>query len=328
MSDGYTQAKVIKICSESEEEIDLVAEVLLLQTSTKPAVLEPLFKADGRSTAVRERIIGTTKGIVLSVKNLEDNLKERYLQGIGEGVRLLTEEVVALTENAAQFAYITAVKDPHSQPALPGVTDRYSFEMSKFAISVACRKFEKEKASSMETQLILKISSTVADSLTVLKDGCKKASEFKDLSVADREMFQNCSKSIQGTTAPFLASLKSFTKSRSSIDQQRCALFARPMVEAVRATVEFSQLPDFRGKAAILSEDAQEAQTAILGSSMAVVSATVQLFSSTRILLEQPRFMNDSLWQRWHMCSKAIVDASSLLQKSVQEHTPLPSRRS
>ena len=328
MSEGYTQGKVVGICSEAEQEIDLVADILLLQTATKPAVLEPLSKGDSKVSAVKDSIISTSKGILLSVKNLEGNLKEWYFQGVGEGVRLLTEEVIALTENAAQLAYITAVKDPHSQPALPGVTDRYSFEMSKFAISVACRKFEKEKASSLDTQLILKISSTVADSLTVLRDGCRRASELKDLLPADKEMFQNCSKSIQGTTAPFLASLKSFTKSRSSDDKQRCILFARPLVEAVRSTVEFSQLPEFRGTPAVLSEDAQEAQTAVLGSSMAVVSATIQLFASTRTLLEQPRFMNDSLWQRWHMCSKAVSEAISLLQRSVQEHTPLPSRRS
>ena len=327
VGETFTPTKVVRICAQSAEEIDLIAEVLLLQESTKPTVLEPLAKGHKQSDC-QDRITGTTRQFPDLLKGLQAHLKESNLQGIAESVRVLTEQVALLTESAAQLAYVTAVKDPMSEPALPGVTDRYSFEMAKFAIVVACRKFDKEKHGSVvDTQMILKISSTIAESLTVLKDGCKCASELQDLSVYDREQFVNSSKALQGATAPFLTAFKAFTKSRSEPDRLRCQIFCRPMVEAVKATVEFSQLPEFRGKPASLSEEAKGTQTQLLGSAMAVVSSVIQLFAATQNILEQPRFMNDSLWERWHMCSKAALDAAQRLQQVVKMQTPFSTPR-
>ena len=326
VGETFTPTKVVRICAQSAEEIDLIAEVLLLQESTKPTVLEPLSKGQ-RQFDCQERIVSTTKHFPDMLKGLQAHLKDSELQGIAESVRVLTEQVALLTESAAQLAYVTAVKDPMSEPALPGVTDRYSFEMAKFSIIVACRKFDKEKYGIIDTPMILKISSSIADSLTVLKDGCKYAADLQDLSVYDREQFVNTSKALQGSTAPFLTALKAFTKSRSEPDRLRCQIFCRPMVEAVKATVEFSQLPEFRGKPASLSEEAKGAQTQVLGGAMAVVSSVIQLFAATQNILEQPRFMNDSLWQRWHVCSKAALDAAQLLQQLVKTHTPFSTPR-
>ena len=326
VGETFTPAKVVRICAQSAEEIDLIAEVLLLQESTKPTVLEPLAKGHKQSDC-QERIAGTTKQFPDLLKGLQAHLKDSQLQGIAESVRLLTEQVALLTESAAQLAYVTAVKDPMSEPALPGVTDRYSFEMAKFAIVVTCRKFDKEKYGIIDTQMILKVSSTIAESLTVLKDGCKCASELHDLSVYDREQFANVSKALQGATAPFLTAFKAFTKSRSEPDRLRCQIFCRPMVEAVKATVEFSQLPEFRGKPASLSEEAKGVQTQLLGSAMAVVSSMIQLFVATQHILEQPRFMNESLWERWHMCNKAVSDAAQRLQQVVKMQTPFSTPR-
>lgn len=326
VGETFTPTKVVRICSQSAEEIDLIAEVLLLQESTKPTVLEPLGKGHKQSDC-QERIAGTTRQFPDLLKGLQGHLKESNLQGIAETVRLLTEQVALLTESAAQLAYVTAVKDPMSEPALPGVTDRYSFEMARFAIVVACRKFDKDKYGIIDTQMILRVSSTIAESLTVLKEGCKCAAELQDLSVYDREQFANSSKALQGATAPFLTAFKAFTKSRSEPDRLRCQIFCRPMVEAVKATVEFSQLPEFRGKPASLSEEAKETQTQLLGSAMAVVSSVIQLFTATQTILEQPRFMNDSLWQRWHVCSKAALDAAQRLQQVVKTQTPFSTPR-
>ena len=325
--DNYTPTKAARVCSESVAEIDLVADVLLLQASTKPTVLEPL-STGGSERDCQERIHGTAKVMIATVANLKQHLRDNYSKGVAEEVRTIAEHVVSITENAAQLAYVVAVQDPMSEPALPGVCDRYSFEMAKFSITIACKKFEKNKHYDIDTQTILNISSVIADGLTVIRDGCKRASEVQDLKPKDREMFLNCNKAIQGATTPFLSSLKTFTKAREESERQRCLIFSRTMVESVKAAVDFSQLLEFRGQLASLSEEARESQTAILGSAMAVVSSVVQLFEATKTLLEQPRFMNESIWHRWYSCSKSVTDSSLLLQKAIRTQPLLPSNRS
>lgn len=313
-------------CEESSDKMQLVAELLLLQSGSQPSALEPVSKGNESYAKSRDAIVANTKGLAISIKDLSKHLHQRSLAPAHQCVQQVADQVIILVEAATHAAYFTALTDIRCKPAVPGVVDRYSFARAKQAVRMAYSKFKPEYGPLTRDQT-MQISRSFANNLALLTQGCKLAAESREISALDRMQFNNCAQCLQGTTAAFLSSLKAFAASHSADNRKRCLLFGKPVLEAVDCVVDFANFPEFAGKPAKLTEKGYESQTDILGGAMAVVSSSVQLLNATRSLLEHRTMDDASHWQKILNCSKAVADATKLLSSSIREHTPAPSRR-
>ena len=328
-----TPELISRACQDSCDRIQLVADLLLLQSKSKtyqpvagqkPAALQPISQGNESYSKSRDAIVANTKGLAISIKDLTQNLHKRSLGGIYRTVETMTEQAIVLTEAATHAAYFTALADRRCQPARPSVVDLYSFERAKQAIHMSYDMFKPDYINSMTRSQVLQISKTFANNLAVLTHGCKNASENHSVKETDRSQFANLVVCLQGTTSAFLSSLKLFASHHSEDNRKRCLIFGKPLLAAVDSTVEFSYFRQFAGRAAVLTERGYESQTEILGAAMAIVGSSIQLLETTGDILNEADSEN---WQKMVNCCKAVADATKLLSGSMRMHTPLPSRR-
>lgn len=323
-----------KMCGESVERIQLVAELLLLQSGRdKPAALEPVSTGHESYAKSRDAIVAHTKGLAISIKEFGKRLHGKDPTAVYQLANRVADQVILLTEASTHAAYFSALNDADSEPASPPVVDRYALSRARQDLKLAYAKFKLDYGS-LSREQVTRVSGVFADNLSILSRTCKQASENKSIRISDRVQFSNCAQGLQGATAAFLTSLKSFAGSNSIEDRKKCVLFGRPLIEMANSIVEYAHFAQFTGTAAKLSEDSYLAQTQVLAGAMAIVGATIQLLNTGRAILEESRGLGGEggwtqgageQWQKLVNCSKAVADATKLLATAIRTHTPLPS---
>ena len=318
------------MCSESVERMQLVAELLLLQSGRdKPAALEPVSVGNESYAKSRDAIVANTKALAISIKGFGKTLHGKDVTLVYRLAQQVAKQVIALTEAAAHAAYFAALSDATCEAASPPAVDRYTFTRARQELKFAHDKFRLEYGPLTREQ-IMQVSGSFADNLAALTEGCKLAAENKQIKISDRVQFSHCGQGLQGTTAAFLTSLKAFAASNSIEDRKKCILFGKPLLETVNSVVEYAHFPQFSGRPAKLTEDGYQAQTEILAGAMAIVGASIQLLNTGRNLLELNRAISASgqeagLWQKLANSTKAVADATKFLSSAIRVHTPLPS---
>ena len=320
-----------RMCSESVDRMQLVAELLLLQSGRdKPAALEPVsegIKSYGKS---RDVIVATTKGLAIAIKEFGKKLHGKDLTAVYRLAQQVADQVIMITEAAAHAAYNAAMSDATCEPASPPAVDRYAFTRARLELRLAHAKFKLDYGS-LSREQVMQVSGVFADNLATLTHGCKLAAENKRIKITDRVQFSHSAQGLQGATAAFLTSLKAFAGSNSTEDRRKCVLFGKPLLESVNSVVEFAHFPQFSGTPAKLTEEGYHAQTEILAGAMAIVGASIQLLNTGQSLLEQNnkavvgRRDVDVQWQKLVNCTKAVADATKFLSSAIRVHTPLPS---
>ena len=328
---------VCMVCEESCQRMQLVADLLLLQEETHSSgrpksrvssVMEPIALGHESYAKATDSIVANTKGLSISVKNLEKQIKAKNSTNIGKHAEKIASQAILLTEAAAQAAYFSSLTDARCSPAEPGIVDRYSFERARQAIQLSYNKFRMEHSMRLTDEHVLSLSKAFADNLAVLTQGCELASREKRMVSEDRVQLTSSSQCLQGATAAFLPCLKLFASQRTEESRKRCLLFGKPLLAAVDAVVDFSAFPQFSGKPAKLTQRGGESQTHILGGAMAVISSSIQLLSTVKVLLtEKNKKLQEASLQKFANCIKAVSDASKLLSSAVRQHSPISSRR-
>ena len=327
---------VILGCNEACKKIQLVADILLLQSTSPPpsladhadrhlASIQPPSTENESYGKSRDAIIANTKVLSISIKQLTNFLSKKNLDGVNEVVQSIATQVILLTEAAARAAYLTSMTDIRCKPAKVGAVDHYQLECARQTIYMCYEKFKPQYEIFNSQEQIMSISRILADSIAKLSQECKEASENREISRSDRSQFANCIQCLEGATAVFLESLKTLAAAHSEENCKRCLLFGKPLLAAVDAVADFAKFPQFSGTPAILTQRGFESQTEILGGAMAIVSSTVQLLEAAKSILENET--SSSHWQKFANCAKAVAEASKLLSTSIREHTPSPSRR-
>lgn len=336
-ADTLTPKFIGKVCEESCERMQLVADVLLLragnsnsqtassQDRKRLSVLEPVPGGPHSYGKLRDKIIVSTKALAISTKEFGHQINLRQLSSIKTLAEKITMQAIELTEDASCAAYYSALVDVACKPAKPGVLYQYSFERAKQDLHLSYNKFKPGYGCLLSSQNVLEVSKIFAKNLAMLTHTCTQASVNENVSATDQAQFATCSQSLQSATAAFLAALKTFASVRTEGNSKRCLLFGKPLLAVVDAIVEFSSYPQFTGKPAILTRKGQESQIDILGGAMAVISSSIQLLDTAKsIVLEGDKTFH---WQKLASCMKAVSDSIKLLSASIREHTPLPSRR-
>ena len=319
-----------RMCGESVERMQLVAELLLLQSGRdKPAALEPVSAGQESYAKSRDAIVASTKGLAISIKEFGKKLHCKDMAGVYRLAQQVADQVILLTEAATHAAYFSSLNDAESEPAQPPAVDRYALSRSRLELRLAYGKFRLDYGS-LSREQVMQVSGVFADNLSTLTRTCKLAAENKRIRISDRVQFSHCAQGLQGATAAFLTSLKAFAGSNTTEDRKKCVLFGRPLLEMANSVVEFAHFPQFSGTPAKMTEEGYQAQTEVLAGAMAVVGASVQLLNTGRKIVEEGNDVALGLgegeqWQKLVNCSKAVADATKFLSSAIRIHTPLPS---
>ena len=268
-----------RMCGECVERMQLVSELLLLQSGrNKPAALEPVSAGNESYAKSRDAIVANNKGLAISIKELGKRLYARDLAVVYKLAHQVADQVILLTEAAAHAAYFTAMNEDDSEPASPPLVDRYALTRARQELRLAYAKFKLDYGF-LSREQVMQVSGVFADNLSTLTLSCKLAAENKRIRISDRVQFSHCAQGVQGATAAFLTGLKAFAGSNSTEDRKKCVLFGRSLIEMAHSVVEFAHFPQFSGTPARLTEESYHAQTEVLAGAMAVVGASIQLLN-------------------------------------------------
>lgn len=330
---SISSQKIVKQCEDGVEFMELVAELLLLRSGSKAKALYPITGSGDSYSKSRDAIVATTKALAISIKDLTRQLKEEELDTIDSVIEQVSEKVTVLTESASQAAYITAMHDRSSVSARDGVIDQYLFAKARYVINTACDSFAVEQGT-LSNQTILKLTQTIANNLSMLKDGCQKASQNTTIPEMDRAHFNACVQSLNGSSALLVACVKSYLTSGKAEDRRNMPMFAMPLKAAVNSIVQYCSDARFSSVPAELTPKSEQSQTEILAGAMSVVSAAVQMLNTVTNLMDDKTSTNKSLnalekkaledrhWQKLVSCARAVADSCKMLAVSIREHTP------
>ena len=339
-SPSFLSQKITRQCEEGVEFMELVAELLLLRSGSKAKALHPVTHSGDSYSKSRDAIVANTKSLALSIKELTKQLKEEELEEVDSVISQISDKVTVLTEAAAQAAYISAMHDKSSVSSKEGVVDQYMFAKARYIISTACNSFSVDHGT-ISNSSILKQMQNIATNLSRLRNGCQKASENSTLPENERAQFSACVQCLDGSSATFVACVKSYLTTNKPEDRKNMSMFAIPLKIAVNSVVEYSSSQRFGSIPAKLSPRGEQSQTEILAGAMSVVSAAVQMLNTVVSLLEdkgdstgggvnggknlnsaERKALEDRHWQKLVSCARAVADSCRMLALSIREHTP------
>lgn len=328
--------EVSRSCEEATELMELVAELLLLRSGSKAKALYPVSRAGDSFSKSRDAIVANTKGLAISIKDITHQLKDDNFIEVERTVRSIADKVTVLIEASSQAAYTTALCVSGSTSATPGVIDQYYFAKARLIVSNTCSKLSSERGS-LTNEDVLELTQTIANNLTVLRQNCQQAAEATGtISELSQNQFSACVQSLDGTSAAFVAAVKTFITSEQISDRKKVAMFAVPLAAAVNSVASFAGLPEFAGHLAQISAHGEQSQTEILASAMGIISASVQMLNTIILLIEhkvgltrngstidkKTSVSDERHWQRLVSCTRAVADSCKMLASSIREHTP------
>ncbi|XP_005989661.1 talin rod domain-containing protein 1 [Latimeria chalumnae] len=314
--------KLTSICDNCKSKMQLVADLLLLSSETRPINTESLSVFGESFEKCRDTIIARTKGLSILTHDVQSQLNMGKFGEVGESLVEMGDLVVSLTECSAHAAYLAAVETPGSQPALPGLVDRYKVTRCRHEVEQNCGTLKTTPLGDLAPQLLLEISQNISKNLKTLTDACVLASE-KSKDKFAKEQFKLSVKCMSTSATALLACVKEVKTSPSELTRNRCVLFCGPLVQSVNALVGFATEPQFLGKAATIDPEGKAVHTAILGGAMSVVSACVLLTQCLRDIAQHPESSTKMTEYRERLRNSAcaVSDGCNLLSQALRERS-------
>ncbi|XP_015260881.1 PREDICTED: mesoderm development candidate 1 [Gekko japonicus] len=323
LSSGALQRKkLVSICDHCKIKMQLVADLLLLSSESRPVNTESLSASGESFEKCRDTIIARTKGLSILTHDIQSQLNMGRFTEVGDILAEMGDLVVSLTECSAHAAYLAAVETPGAQPALPGLVDRYKVTKCKHEVEHGCGVLKSTPLADMSPQLLLEVSQNMSKNLKFLTDACVLASERSKDKFA-KEQFKLSVKCMSTSASALLACVREVKTSPSELTRNRCILFSGPLVQSVYALVGFATEPQFLGKAATINPEGKVVQTAILGGAMSVVSACVLLTQCLRDIAQHPDSSSKMTEYRERLKNSAcaVSDGCNLLSQALRERS-------
>lgn len=314
--------KLLSLCDLCKIKMQLVADLLLLSSESRPVSTESLSVFGESFEKCRDTIIARTKGLDILTHDVQSQLNMGRFAEVGDILVEMGDLVVSLTECSAHAAYLAAVETPGAQPASPGLVDRYKVTRCKHEVEHGCGILKTTPLGDMSPQLLLEVSQNMSKNLKFLTDACVLASE-KSKDRFAKEQFKLSVKCMSTSASALLACVKEVKTSPSELTRNRCVLFSGPLVQSVCALVGFATEPQFLGKAATINPEGKAVQTAILGGAMSVVSACVLLTQCLRDIAQHSESSSKMTEYRERLRNSAcaVSDGCNLLSQALRERS-------
>ncbi|KAL4660754.1 mesoderm development candidate 1-like [Arapaima gigas] len=324
LSSGSLQQRrrLTNICDSCKGRMQLVADLLLLSSETRP-----VFGPEGLPVAetfeqCRDTVIARTKELSIITHDVQCLLNMGKFAEVGDRLLEMADLVVSLTEYSAHAAYLAATETPGSHPALPGLVDRYKVTRCRHEVEQSCATLRATALVDLTPQLLLEVSQSISRNLKTLTDASVLASERSKDRFA-KEQFKLSVKCMSTSASALLACVREVKACPSELSRVRCVLFSGPLLQAVYALVGFATEPQFLGKAASVSPDGRAVQTAILGGAMSVVAACVPLTQGLRDLSQQLEnsIKTSDCRERLRSSACAVSEGCTLLSQALRERS-------
>ncbi|KAI7814183.1 talin rod domain-containing protein 1 [Triplophysa rosa] len=314
--------RLSSLCDACKSKMQLVADLLLLSSETRPVV-----HADGLPVAetfekCRDTVIARTKELSIIVHDIQSQLNMGKFVEVGDRLVEMGDLVVSLTEYSAHAAYLAAVETPGSQAAVAGLVDRYKVTRCRHEVEQNCNVLRLTTLADLTPHLLLEVSQNVLKNLTTLTDASSMASD-KSKDKFAKEQFKASVKCMSTSATALLACVREVKACPNELTRNRCVLFSGPLVQAVHALVGFATEPQFLGKAALITPEGKGVQTAVLGGAMSVVSACVLLTQGLRDIAQHPESSSQMpiYRERLRNSACAVSEGCTLLSQALRERS-------
>ncbi|OCT89715.1 talin rod domain-containing protein 1 [Xenopus laevis] len=314
--------KLLTICEQCKNKMQLVADLLLLSSEPRPVSPESSLQFGETFEKCRDTVIARTKGLSILTHDVQSQLNMGRFAEVGDTVQEMGDLLVSLIELSAHAAYLAAVEVPGSQAAQAGLVDRYKVTRCRHEVEQSCATLRSVPLAELTPQLLLEVSQNLSRNLKTLTDASVAASD-KSRDKFAKEQFKLGVKCMSTSASALLACVREVKTSPSELSRNRCALFSGPLVQAVHALVGFATEPQFLGRAAILNPEGKAVQTAILGGAMSVVSACVLLTQCLRDItqLSDSSSKMTDYKDRLRSSACAVSDGCNLLSQALRERS-------
>ncbi|XP_017297597.1 talin rod domain-containing protein 1 [Kryptolebias marmoratus] len=314
--------RLSSICDACKAKVQLVADLLLLSSETRPVLTSEGVALADTFDQCRDTVIARTKELSILTHDIQSQLNMGRFTEVGDRLLEMADLVVSLTECSAHAAYLAAVESPGSQPCLPGLVDRYKVTRCRHEVEQNCAVLRASPLSDLTPQLLLELSQNISTNLKTLSDISLLASDGSRDRFA-KEQFKLSVKSISTSGTAFLACVREVKTQPSELTRSRCVLFSAALVQAVSALVGFATEPQFLGRPASVSTEGKGVQTAVLGGAMSVVSACVLLTQGLRDVAQHPDSSSKiaEYRERLRNSACAVSDGCTLLTQALRERS-------
>ncbi|XP_077567844.1 talin rod domain-containing protein 1 [Stigmatopora nigra] len=320
LSGSFQQRKHLSsICDACKGKMQLVADLLLLSSETRPVMTSEGVAMADTFDQCRDTVIARTKELSILTHDIQSQLNMGRFTEVGGRLLEMADLVVSLTEWSAHAAYLAAVETTGSHPCLLGLVDRYKVTRCRHEVEQSCSVLRITSLPDLTPQLLLELSQNISTNLKTLTDISSQASE-RSRDRFGKEQFKLSVKSMSTSGTAFLACVKEVKTQPSELSRNRCILFSTALVQAVNALVGFATEPQFLGRAASISTEGKGVQTAVLGGAMSVVSACVLLTQGLRDVAQHPESSSKmaDYRDRLRNSASAVSDGCTLLTQALR----------
>ncbi|XP_076439038.1 uncharacterized protein LOC143277943 [Babylonia areolata] len=308
--------EVVMLCEECHSKMLAMGELLLLSCEARPVFTSPsdLELSKGTFVHYRDKVVDKLNHILIASRDVSSQVHSVHTvqwKSIAGRVQELGGLVTGLTELSAHIGYLVAVNFPRSHSPRLGVVNKYKLHQAKLDLKFCCSRLKRSCVDDLDAHLLVELCSTMSRALSSVTEVCRHAGE-RAADVDDQNQFKLCIKSVTSTTSCLIASVKRF-KSSPGIDHlRRIIAFCDPVMSTSSALVTFASEEEFIGQPAKLSEKATEAHKSVLGMTMSIVSASIQMCKAIRDLVYD--LSNARHRERIRLCVDSMDKASSKLR--------------
>eukprot|EP00794_Sanderia_malayensis_P019501 gene19501-21428_t len=251
-----------------------------------------------------------------SMTDITSSLKKEDRDTFKGAVDEASDAVCALTESAAQAAYLVAISDPSSTAGHHGLVNQSQFVKAKDAIASAVDGLVDPKNNQ---QQVLSAATVIAKHTSGLCNACKAASARTDNPVAKRHFVQSA-KDVANNTATLVKYIKAYAGDLSEANRQHCKDAGKPLLDSVDNLVTYASSPEFASVSAKISPAARSAQVPLIMAGKSMVTSSSNYFNTAKLLAANNK--DQPTWHLFAQHSKAVADAMKKIVTAIKDNAP------
>ncbi|KXJ09442.1 Talin-1 [Exaiptasia diaphana] len=263
-----------------------------------------------------ETVSRESRDLAESMPVISDSIKSADYNKFDSTVRRASDAVCALTESAAQAAYLVAVADPSSTAGRPGLIDQDKFLKARNEINDACSSLLDPDSSQ---QKVLAAATSVAKHTSALCNACKTASA-KTTNPAAKRQFVQSAKDVANNTATLVKNIKTFAGNMNEDNRLSCADATKPLRNSVHSLTAYALSPEFASVPARISDEARSAQVPVIMAGKSVATTGTNYFNAAKIGVVNPK--DQQAMYQMQQSAKAVADAMKRLITAIKDNAP------
>lgn len=264
-----------------------------------------------------DTVMDQSKQLGAAMAGIANQARQGNEREFGEAVGSAAAAVVAITEAAAQAAYLAAISDPSTTPAEPGLLDQTHVALAEQGIQGAMQTLLNPNS---KTRVVTDAAVELGRHTGYLAASCKQAAHKTSNSVAKKRLV-GFVRIIASSTKELVDRVKALAVNPGSAEhREACATGAGPLLAAVEELRSFAQAPEFASKPAQISDKARQTQAPVVAAAREVNQASSNLVLTAKSLMGNAK--SSTLWQQLSAHSKEVSAGIKGLVSAIRDSTP------